>query len=203
MTKVEKEKKKSSSKTGCLVLSLIALGIFLIYFLPAIKADKEFREKPIPYVTSNDTIERIVEGVAVKAFGKTVNWDNDPYTIKEIKKIKQVSGLDEGGYLIEILYRANDSLTVSMMRRGIFMDAMEFTEELFLPSFCEEIKVYMLKPYLILVDKYGKEKEEQVAKLVLRREIAGKLNWDNITNERFENILRSEGQLWIHPALDE
>ena len=198
----EKEKKKSSTKTGCLVLLLVVVGLFLIYFLPAIKANKEYREKPIPYVTPEDTIERIVEGVAVGAFGKTVNWDNSPYTIKGIRKIKQVAGLDEGGYLVEVSYRANENLTVSMMKGGIFIDAIEFTEELFLPSFCEEIKVYMLKPYLILVDEYGKEKEVQVAKLVLRRAIAYKVNWENITNEMFERLLINEGQLWIHPALN-
>jgi len=199
---IKKEEKKSSSKTGCLVLLAIVVGIFLIYFLPAIKENKEFREKPIPYVTPEDTIERIVEGVAIGAFGKTVNWDNSPYTIKGIKKIKQVAGLDEGGYLIEILYRANDNLTVNLIRSGIFIDAIKFTEELFLPSFCEEIKIYMLKPYLILTDKYGKEKEEQVAKLVLRREISNKVNWENITNDMFERLLINEGQLWIHPALN-
>jgi len=201
ITGIEKEKKKSSSGTGCLILLAIVVGILLIIFLPAIKADKESRERPIPYISSEGTIERIVEGVAVKAFGKTVNWDNKPYPIKGITMYKQTGGLDEGSYLVEIRYRANENLTVSLMRGGIFMDAIEFTKELYLPSFCEEIKIYMLKPYLILVDKYGKEKEEQVAKLVLRREIANKINWKNITNERFERILRDEGQLWIHPAL--
>ena len=59
----------------------------------------------------------------------------------------------------------------------------------------------MLKPFLVLTDKYGKESEEQVAKLVLRRAIANKVNWENVTNDMFERILREEGQLWLHPAL--
>ncbi|MBA7587259.1 hypothetical protein ES708_29281 [subsurface metagenome] len=58
----------------------------------------------------------------------------------------------------------------------------------------------MLKPYLITTDKYGKEKEEQVAKLVLRRAIADKVNWGNFTNEMFERLLKDEGQLWLHPG---
>jgi len=201
MTKVEKEKKKSPLKAGCLVVLLIIVGIFIFEFLPAIKADKEYREKPIPYVTPEGTIERIVEEVAVGAFGKTVNWDNKPYTIKEIKKIKQTAGPDEGFYLVEIFYRTNDNLTVGLIKSGIFMDVIEFTKELFLPSFCEEIKIYMLKPYLILTDKYGKEREEQVAKLVLRRAISYKVNWENTTNEMFKRLLINEGQLWVHPAL--
>ena len=91
------------------------MGIFLIYFFPAIKADKEFREKPIPYVSSEDTIERVVEQVAIEAFGKTVNWDNKPYTMKKITKYKQTSGPDEGSNLIEIYYRADENLTVNFM----------------------------------------------------------------------------------------
>jgi len=183
------------------VLLLIVIGIFLIEFLPAIKADKEFREEPISYITPEGAIERAVEEVVVKAFGKTVNWDNSPYTIKGIRKIKQVAGLDEGSYLIEICYRANENLTVGWIRSGIFMDAKEFTEKLYQDLNCKEVKVYMLKPYLVLTDKYGKEKEEQVGKLVLRRAVANKINWENITNDMFERILREEGQLWLHPVL--
>jgi len=198
-----KKKEKSSLGTGCLVFLVIIVGIFLIYFLPAIKKDSEVRKKPIVYVSPDNTIERAVEKVAIEAFGKTVNWDSDnrPNTIKKMVKFKQVSGPDEGGYLIEVHYRANENLTVSLMRSGIFLDAIEFTEKLYRDPNCKEIKVYMLKPFLILTDKYGKESEEQVAKLVLRRAIANKVNWENITNDMFERILREEGQLWLHPAI--
>ena len=197
----KKEKEKSSLGTGCLVFMIIIVGIFLIYFLPSIKADKEFREKPIPYVSLENTIERVVEEVAIKAFGKTVNWNNIPYTMKKITKYKQTAGPDEGSYLIEICYRANENLSVGLIRSGIFLDAKDFTEKLYQDPNCKEVKVYMLKPYLILIDKYGEEQEEQVAKLVLRREIANKVNWENITTEMFERTLREEGQLWLHPVL--
>ncbi|MBA7591924.1 hypothetical protein ES708_34095 [subsurface metagenome] len=52
----KKEEKKSSSKTGCLVLLVIAVGIFLIYFLPAIKENKEFREKLTSLTLSSEEI---------------------------------------------------------------------------------------------------------------------------------------------------
>jgi len=199
----KKEKEKPSLGTGFLVFLVIIVGIFLIYFLPAIKKDSEMRKKPITYVSPYNTIERAVEKVAIEAFGKTVNWDldNRPNTIKKIVKFMQVSGPDEGGYLIEVHYRANENLTVNLMRGGIFSDAIEFTEKLYREPNCREIKVYILKPFLVLTDKYGKKQEEQVAKLVLRRAIANKVNWENITNDMFERILREEGQLWLHPAL--
>jgi len=206
VTPEEEEERKKDRKFGrqlLLVIVVIVVGIFLRdVFYNLLSTDKEVKEGSIPYITPKGTIERIVEGVAIKAFGETVNWDNSPYTIKGIKKITQVAGPDEGGYLIEVLYRTDESLSISWVKRGIFIDAIEFTKELFLPSFCEEIKIYMLKPYLILIDKYGKETEEQVAKLVLRRAIAYKVNWRNITSEMFERLLRDEGQLWLHPALN-
>lgn len=180
-----------------------------------LKIFHEFKVQPVIYgelivevikeqqtsVSSENTLERAAEKVAIEVFGKTVNWDNKPYTIKKIVMIKQVSGPDEGSYLIEICYRANENLTVGWIRSGIFIDAKEFTEKLYQDPNCKEIKIYMLKPYLILTNKYGKEKEEQVAKLVLRRAVANKINWENITNDMFERILKEEGQLWLHPAL--
>ena len=184
------------------MLLVILAGIFLFSILPAMKRDKEKSEAPIPYITSEDTIERTVEEIAVKAFGRTVNWDDKPYTIKGITKYKHTAGPDEDGYLIEISYRANDNLTVSLIRVGIFSDAIEFSERLYRYSAGKGIDVYMLKPYLILIDKYGKEKEVQVAKLVLRRAIAYKVNWENFTSDMFERLLINEGQLWVHPTLN-
>lgn len=203
VTEIKKEEKKPSLGKGCLVFIIIIVGIFLIYFLPAIKKDKAMRDKPISYVSSENTLERAVEEVAIDAFGKTVNWEleNKPNTMKKIVITKQVSGSDEGGYLVEIYYRADENLTVNLMRGGIFLEAIEFTKKLYQDPNCKEIKIYMLKPYLTLTDKYGKEKEEQVAKLVLRRAVANKINWGNITNDMFERILREEGQLWLHPTL--
>jgi len=43
------------------------------------------------------------------------------------------------------------------MRSGIFLKAIEFTEKLYRNSNCKEVKVYMLKPYLALTNKYGEE----------------------------------------------
>lgn len=194
---------KKSSKSGFLVLLVIAVVIFLVYFLPAIKKDQEIKERP--FITSPETLEREVEIVAVDAFGKTVNWDSDdrPDTIKNITKTEQVSGPDQGSYLIEIEYRAGDNLTTGMIKGGILMDAIKFSENLYQTPSCREINIYMLKPFLILTDKYGNKQEEQVAKLVLRRAIANEINWENITNDMFERVLREDEQLWFHPALNE
>lgn len=147
------------------------------------------------------TLEQSVSEVAVEALGKTVNWDGRPATIMNISTIEQVAGEDEGGYLVDIEYRANDNLTTGMTRGGMINDAMELIEKLSTTSEFSEVKIYMLKPHLTLVDKYGNESVDQVGKIVLRKAIADRINWDNMYADAFEAILQTDGQLWLHPAL--
>lgn len=153
--------------------------------------------------SSSNPLEDSVRKIFSSVVGKTVNWDSNPRTLKEINLIEQYTWTDEkGGYLIEISYRANNNLTTKLTRQGILMDARDFAEELFRDSSCSEVNEYMLKPYLKLVDNYGNESEKQVAKIVLPRESAERIgNWDTIYIERFRDIVEKDGQLWLHQAL--
>ena len=60
------------------------------------------------------------------------------------------------------------------------------------------VKIYLLKPHMKLVDKYGRSSEEQVGKFMLRRAIAVRINWRNMTADRFEQLLRTEGEFRLH-----
>jgi hypothetical protein len=199
----EKEEKKEKKY---LMNALVIIAVVFIIFMIIDSGNGDNKKTPSDlekiFVTSPNTLEREAEKIALDAFGKTVNWDSKPKTILSIRKYEQTSGPDKGGYLIEIEYRANDNLTVGMIKGGIFMDAIDFSKKIFQKPSCREIKIYMLKPFFTLIDKYGNEKEEQVAKLVLRRDIANKINWENITNDMFEGLLIEEGQLWLHPAFN-
>lgn len=197
-----------TKKARCLTAFGVVFLIIIVAFI--IGSMSEDEKKPIPTKTEVQTekvikeeisLEVAVERIVVDVMGKTVNWSGRPQTVKKIKKIKQVAGADEGGYLVQIEYRANENLTAGLTKIGIISDVMDFTRKLYSNPSCLEAKIYMLMPYLILVDKYGNKSEEQVGKLVLRRAIANKINWQNIFRENFERILRDEGQLWLHPAL--
>jgi len=147
------------------------------------------------------SLERAVEAVTIGAMGKTVNWAGSPSTLIGITKTEQAAGPDEGGYLVTVKYRANENLTKGMTKSGIIINAMYFTKKLYLDPECSQVKIYMLMPHLTLVDKYGNKKMEQVGKLSLRGVIASRVNWDNMHQGRFEQILRSDGELWLHPAI--
>lgn len=59
----------------------------------------------------------------------------------------------------------------------------------------------MLRPRTVFIDNYGQETVSQAAKLVLYRKVAQKVVWANLTYEMYENLLKNEGQLWIHPGM--
>lgn len=158
---------------------------------------KPQQEVSYKYVTEGNSIEREVEKLIVEVMGGNVNWEEEPRTVKEVYKIEQVNG----GYLVKVKYRANENLTVNMARKGIIIDCMDFAEKLYTDSKYSEIVEFMLMPYLTFVDQYGNESEDQVGKLVLDRSTGEKINWENMYQDRFRDILENDGQLWFHPAI--
>lgn len=162
-----------------------------------VEADAEAKEEAEKKSMEN-TLREKVHQLVIDVMGNTVNWSKKPNTVIEISLIKQISG----GYAVNIRYRANENLSKGWTKDTIIMDVMEFTKKLYSnPSF-SQINIYLLMPHLMLVDIYGKESEEQVAKIVLTRDIAVKINWENMYQKRFEQLLQIDGQLWIHPAIN-
>ncbi|MEW6556082.1 MAG: hypothetical protein AB1349_01855 [Elusimicrobiota bacterium] len=174
----------------------LTVGVFVVIICFFSCAEQKYS-----YVTPEGSLERIIEKVAVDVMGKTVNWSGRPRTVIEISKTEQVSGPDNGGYLITIKYRANENLTRGLIKTGIIIDGMNLIKKLYHEPGCSQVKVYVLIPYLTLVDKYGKKSEEQIGGIVLRRAVADRINLENIFQDRFEQILQSDGQLWLHPAI--
>ena len=148
------------------------------------------------------TTEQLVARVVISTMGKKANWDGKPDTLIKIYLHKQVAGEDEGGYLVDIEYRANDNLTVGFTRTGILSDAQNLIEKLSKTPELSEIKIYMLRPYMNLVDKYGNEEAEQIGKMILRKAIADRINFKNMYPDAFRGILETDGQFWLHPAID-
>ena len=135
-----------------------------------------------------------------EVMGETVNWGDNQKTLKEIDLIEQV-GYSNKVYLAKISYRINDNFTKGMIKGGMFGDAMDFIEKLFNSSKASAVVECMLMPEFKMVDQYGNESEEQVAKIVVSRELAKNINWENMYRSRFRKLVRNEGQLWLHPAM--
>lgn len=190
---------KSGSFSKVAKWGLTALFAFLV-ILGAITEEPE--STATKSTSKPQTPEQLIEHAVIKAMGKTVNWDGKPNTFMKARFTKQIAGEDEGGYLVDIEYRANDNITVGFIRKGILSDAQKLIEKLSKTPELSEVKIYMLKPHMNLVDKYGNEKSVQVGKIVLRKAVADKINFKNMYPEAFEMILVSEGQLLLHPAMN-
>ncbi|OVE81994.1 hypothetical protein BVY03_01725 [bacterium K02(2017)] len=113
----------------------------------------------------------------------------------EIVKPKSILDLDlipqvDGGYAIKIEYQAADNLTESWTYKSIIDDTIRFSKTLFTDKKYTDIKWFMLRPNLIFIDKFGKETQQEVASLVLERETAEKINWDNMLPAMFVRLLK-------------
>jgi len=196
------QKQVAQGCLGCLGLIVVIVIISAVTGLFTSEETEESRAEVgshARYVTEAGTLERTVEHLAIRELGKTANWSGNPPTIIAVEKTSQY----DGGYLIAIRYRADDNLTSGLIRSGIIVDARDLNKALFKDPRCGEVKECMLMPHFKLVDQYGSEKVDQVGKLLLSRTTAEKINWENMYTAGFEQLLKSEGQLWLHPALRE
>ena len=151
----------------------------------ALKQQKEDAK----YTTQRGTLARLVEKHAHQVFGVTVEQDGE-----ELPKIISVSA----GYMADVAYRVGPIWSVGTLRSSLMRNTRHFMKRVFTDPECSTVGTVMVRPHNILVDKYGQNNEDQVAKLLLRREVASRINWDNLSDDMFERLLETEGQLWLH-----
>lgn len=143
-----------------------------------------------------------IERILHDEMGKTVNWGDNQKTFKGMDLIKQF-GYKEDVYLAKISYRINDNFTKGMIRGGMIGDAMDFFRKFFKNPQVTSVVECMLMPEFKMVDQYGNESEDQVAKIVVSRDLAEKIDWKNMYRDRFLDLVKDEGGLWLHPAIRE
>jgi hypothetical protein len=139
-----------------------------------------------------------VKQIFYDVMGKTVNWEGKPETIREFSLI-HYSSIDK--YSLGVRYRASDNLTKGFIRTDIYQSAMNFIKKLYQDPANSKIIECHLFSYFTLVDKYGNESEEQVSKISLDREVAEKINWENMYYQKFIEIVKDEGSFYLHSAL--
>lgn len=103
--------------------------------------------------------------------------------------------VDQGGYMANVEY------TIRAQKIGMLSKAMDIMKELYADPALSEIQNCMLRPQTVFIDNYGQESVSTAAKLVLQRSVAQKVVWANLTFDMYENLLKKEGQLWIHPGV--
>ncbi|MBS3792671.1 hypothetical protein KGY77_08525 [Candidatus Bipolaricaulota bacterium] len=143
-----------------------------------------------------------IKQILYDEMGETVNWGDNQKTFKGMDLIKQF-GYEKDVYLAKISYRINDNFTKGMIRGGMIGDAMDFFQKLYNNPQVTSVVECMLMPEFKMVDQYGNESEEQVAKIVVSRDLAEKINWENMYRDRFVDLVKDEGGFWLHTAIRE
>ena len=148
--------------------------------------------------------EEGVQSALVSSDGTTVApvslRDRVAEVIYEKLDEKQFRGVSIEGDQLWVDFNVAENLSASMTRRGAFSDAKDIIEIVSTEAGFDSISVYHITGYFPLQDQYGNAKEEIVAQIELTRDVAKKVNWDNMFAENFENLVRAEGKLFLHAA---
>ncbi|NLW31129.1 MAG: hypothetical protein GXY77_06705 [Fibrobacter sp.] len=158
---------------------LISSAAFVALIILIVSLSPEPEKTASAPVTREEKISQIVK----KSGGDSISVKLDSIFV------------DQGGYRADIEYTINDRKIVMLSK------AMDIMKEIYADPALNEIQSCMLRPHTVFINSYGQETVSQAAKLVLYRKVAQKVVWANFTYEMYENLLKNEGQLWIHPGM--
>lgn len=160
-------------------------------FLDSAEAALDEQREEAKYTTEFGTLDRLVEKHVHHVFGETVRRDG-----KNVPTVLSIST----GYTAKIAYREGTVVTTGLALNSLILDTMEFMKRVFTDPACGEIQIVLLRPHNILINKYGQSSEDQIGKIVLSRKVFEKINWSYMTTDRFEQLLKGEGEFRIHNA---
>jgi len=194
----EKSKKQKQTGMGCLVLLGIVVVWIIISMVPAMKSDKEMRNKndeivaglaeDTAYVTEAKTPERAIELKVIDALGYKTNMGE-----KRIREIKTYEEEKE----VTISFAANENLTTNLTKYSMLTDIKNLLEKL-PPVLTPKINSILFDIYLKLVDKYGEESMVRVMLVTIKKDTWEKINWDNFFTDNIPNVAAT---YWEHPVL--
>ena len=154
-----------------------AAFVAVIILIIALSPEPE-KTAPAP-VTREEQISQIVKRIG----GESITVKLDSILV------------DQGGYRADVEYTMKDRKIVMLSK------AMDIMKELFSDPTLGDVQSCMLRPQTTFILNNGEETVSQAAKMVLYRKVAQKVVWANLTYEMYENLLKNEGQLWIHPGM--
>lgn len=200
-------------KTGAIVLRSAVVVVGLVVLAATIKPEQG-QGQPAqtaqgPATTAQATtpegrIAGMVQSLRCKPIKvELVEQVRTEWTDEQVKRLQAGEDISAGTgkFLAKIAYENPEGLSAKNTRYALNRRAMETTRELSTKPEYSNIVSIMLMPHLNLVDKYGNASMEQVGKFSLTREVAQKIQWDNMDEDRFASIVQSDGQLWLHPAM--
>lgn len=148
---------------------------------------KEDKPKEEPKEKKPATFEDKVKQAINKSVGNKANNGK--------KRIIEIDA-NEGAGTVVLKLNGNENLTLGMTRRGLLMDSGELFEELFKIKEVERVNLQWILPG---EDQYGNDTDLQAMRILLYRETAEKVNWENPSiPDLLPNFADSYN---LHPAL--
>lgn len=148
---------------------------------------KENKPKEKPKEKKPATFEDKVKQAINKSVGNKANNGK--------KRIIEIDA-NEGAGTVVLKLNGNENLTLGMTRRGLLMDSGELFEELFKIKEVERVNLQWILPG---EDQYGNDTDLQAMRILLYRETAEKVKWDNPS---IPDLLPNFAESYkLHPAL--
>jgi DNA-directed RNA polymerase subunit RPC12/RpoP len=129
------------------------------------------------------TLDEKIGYIIVSLLGNETN--NDLPTIVDIEIAPLTGEKGPEGNTAFIILNGNDNLTTNMTKEGMWIDAIKLFKEFFK---IEEITRVDLKWQLPLVDKYGNTELGVVMEILLTRDTAERINWDNFLYQNLPEV---------------
>lgn len=168
----------------------IAVAFLFIFLIMLSGGDKKSTSpsalQTIQYITQAGTPARTIEEKAIQILGEKTNMGE--------RKIRDITVESDR---IFIDFMADENLTTSLTRRGMWTDITDLLKELS-PQIDPKIEYLIFQAYFPLVDQYGKKSINRVMSITVTRKTWEKINWDNFLKENLSKIADS---YWEHPAL--
>ena len=197
-------KNETWSKNAKLIAGGVVGVIVLIGLLspppppPADSGEPELAASSAPEVAEAveapppDLRTQVAEAVADE-LGAEANWGDD------LPRLKGLS-LNQAGdaYVAQIDFRANDNLSRGFIRGGLVRDVMDVIQRLSQEARFDSLSSYQLTPIFPLSDQYGNTSEGAIGRVEMSRDVARRVNWDNMTSDMFEQLLMREGVLILN-----
>ena len=172
---------KKFVKFGCLGFILALILIIVVIAIVKSGDDTEKTDKSL-------TVEDQIKNDVYEELGEKSNNKKDRIVNLDIEK--------STGYA-KIILAGDNSLSTKDTKEKQLFDAEDVFPILFKDKSIEKAMVTFQLP---LVDKYGKETDEDVIRIVLTRETNDKIVWKNFNIDNFGTVAEN---FYMHPAMKE
>ncbi len=178
------EAKKPIYKHWWLWLVVVVAGVGVLYFIV---------REPASRLPLRQALVEVVHD----ELGRTANWDDAPDRLRGFN----VEQRSDGDYVLWLYLRAHAEADKDRTRQGMLHDAQALIEQFSTDAAFDSLYVYRLTSFLRMPDEQGDTSETAAGRMVLTREVAQQIRWKNLTDDDFERLLRTEGELRFHPSL--